>query len=119
MPFVGWHGRCDDSSDMWRVRTFAWIIVAPAIALVVDEFAQRWLDPMVGSPFLAAIFLVSRFRGFGSAVAATLVSVLLLDFFVLPPVFSFQFSRADLVRLGLFGLIALVTAGLASLSKNI
>jgi two-component system sensor histidine kinase KdpD len=104
---------------MWRIRTLAWIIIAPSIALVVDELAQHWLDPMVGSPFLAAIFLVSRFRGLRSAVAATLVSALLLDFFVLPPVFSFQFSRADLVRLGLFGLIAIVTAGLASLSKNV
>jgi K+-sensing histidine kinase KdpD len=104
---------------MWRIRTFAWIIIAPGIALVVDELAQQWLDPMVGSPFLAAIFLVSRFRGFRSAVAATLVSALLLDFFVLPPVFSFPFSRADLVRLALFGLIAIVTAGLASLSKNV
>ena len=104
---------------MWRIRTFAWIIIAPGLALVVDELAEQWLDPMVGSPFLAAIFLVSRFCGFRSAVAATLVSALLLEFFVLPPVFSFQFGRADLVRLGLFGLIAIVTAGLASLSKNV
>jgi len=104
---------------MWRVRTFAWITVAPGIALVVDELAQHWLDPMVGSPFLAAIFLVSRFRGFRSAAAATLVSALLLDFFVLPPVFSFRFSQAEFVRLALFGLIAIVTAGLASLSKNV
>ena len=104
---------------MRRIRTVAWIIITPGIALLVDELAQHWLDPMVGSPFLAAIFLVSRFRGFRSAVAATLVSALLLDFFVLPPALSFEFSRADLVRLGLFGLIAIVTAGLASLSKSV
>ena len=104
---------------MRPVRRLAWIVVAPAVALAFVEVAQPWLDPMVGSPFLAAIFLIARFLGFGEAVAATLLSALLIDFFVLPPVLTFDFSRPSLVRLGLFTLIALLTAGLASRSKNV
>ncbi len=104
---------------MRRVRKIAWVVVAPAVALAFVEVAQPWLDPMVGSPFLAAIFLIARFLGFGEAVAATLLSALLIDFFVLPPVLVFDFSRQSLVPLALFALIALLTAGLASRSKHI
>ena len=104
---------------MLRVRRLTWIVLAPAVALCFVEVAQRWLDPMVGSPFLAAIFLVARFLGFREAVAATLLSALLIDFFVLPPVLVFDFSRQSLVRLALFALIALLTAGLASRSRHV
>ena len=112
-------GSRSDHRDMRRVRRLAWIVVAPAIALAFVEVAQPWLDPMVGSPFLAAVFLIARFLGFREAVAATLLSALLIDFFVLPPVLTFDFSRQSLVRLALFALIAIVTAGLASRSKQV
>ncbi len=104
---------------MRRVRKLAWVVIAPALALLFTEGTQPWLDPMLGSPFLAAVFLVARFLGFGSAVAATLLSAVLLDFFVLPPVLSFDFSQHALLRIALFAVIAIVTAGLASLSKQV
>ena len=101
---------------LWKL---AWIVIGQGLALVLVEFTQPWLNPMLGSPFLAAIFLTSRFLGLGSAVGATLLSAVLLDFFVLPPVLSFYFSRLALPHVALFVGIAIVTAGLASFSKHV
>jgi K+-sensing histidine kinase KdpD len=103
---------------MRRIPKLAWVVIGPGLALALVEVTKAWVDPLVGSPFLAAIFLVSRFLGFGPAVAATLVSVFLLwDFFVFPPAFGLDLSGPALARLALFTVIAIVTAGLASLSK--
>ncbi len=100
-----------------NVRSYAWVILLPLVALLLVEITKPLMDPMLGTPFLAAVFLVSRFVGFRAAVAATLLSVLLLDFFVLPPVLSFDVSRQSLSRLVMFAVIAIVTAGLAARSR--
>ena len=102
---------------MRRAGKLAWVVIGPVLALIFVEVSRAWVDPMVGSPFLAAVFLVSRFLGFGPAVATTLVSAFMLDFVVFPPPFSFSLSGSALLRLALFAVIAIVTAGLASLSK--
>src|SRR5271157_1651764 len=49
---------------------------------------------------LAAVLFTARFLGFGPAVFCSLVSTACLDFFALPPYFSFSIrSGADLERL--------------------
>jgi K+-sensing histidine kinase KdpD len=85
--------------------------------LLLVEAVKPLSDRLAGTPFLAAIFLIARFVGFGPALLATLVSSFLLDFFVLPPVLSFAVTTDGLREIALFALIAVATVALASVSK--
>jgi PAS domain S-box-containing protein len=63
---------------------------------------------------LAAVLLVSRFLGFGPAVFCSLVSTACLDFFAVPPYFSFSIhSGADLERLLVFLAISVFAGSMA------
>jgi len=64
--------------------------------------------------FLAAVLFTARFLGFGPAVFCSLVSTACLDFFVLPPYFSFRIgSVADLEELMVFLAIAMFAGSMA------
>ncbi len=63
---------------------------------------------------LAAVLFTARFLGFGPAVFCTLVSAACLDFFGLPPSFSFSISRgADWERLVVFLAISIFAGSMA------
>ncbi len=64
--------------------------------------------------FLAAVLFTARFLGFGPAVFCSLVSTACLDFFVLPPYFSFRLgSVADLEELMVFLAISMFAGSMA------
>ena len=63
---------------------------------------------------LAAVLFTARFLGFGPAVFCSLVSTACLDFFAVPPYFSFGIrSHADLERLLAFLAISMFAASMA------
>jgi PAS domain S-box-containing protein len=63
---------------------------------------------------LAAVLFTARFLGFGPAVFCALVSTACLDFFALPPYFSFVLrTNADLERLTVFLAIAIFAGSMA------
>ena len=63
---------------------------------------------------LAAVLFTARFLGFGPAVFCSLVSTACLDFFAVPPYFSFRIgTSADLERLTAFLAISVLAASLA------
>src|ERR1700722_18985414 len=63
---------------------------------------------------LAAVLFTARFLGFGPAVFCALVSTACLDFFALPPYFSFGVSTtAELERLVVFLVIAIFAGSMA------
>ncbi|HSZ61735.1 MAG TPA: ATP-binding protein [Terriglobales bacterium] len=63
---------------------------------------------------LAAVLFSARFLGFGPAVFGSLLSTACLDFFALPPHFSFQIgSAADVERLVAFLAISIFASSLA------
>jgi PAS domain S-box-containing protein len=63
---------------------------------------------------LAAVLFTARFLGFGPAIFCSLVSTVCLDFFALPPYFSFGIrSTADLERLGVFLVISMFAGSMA------
>src|ERR1700678_1586372 len=63
---------------------------------------------------LAAVLFTARFLGFGPAVFCALVSTACLDFFALPPYFSFAINtNADLERLSVFLTIAIFAGSMA------
>jgi PAS domain S-box-containing protein len=63
---------------------------------------------------LAAVLFSARFLGFGPAVFCSLLSIAGMDFFVIPPYFSFRIGgNADLERLAVFAVISLFGASMA------
>jgi PAS domain S-box-containing protein len=63
---------------------------------------------------LAAVLLTARFLGFGPAVFCSLVSTACLDFFAVPPYFSFGIgSTADLEQLAAFLAISVFAGSMA------
>jgi PAS domain S-box-containing protein len=71
---------------------------------------HRHLFPLL----LAAVLFTGRFLGFGPAVFCSLVSTACLDFFVLPPHFSFRISTtAELERLLAFLAISMFASSMA------
>jgi PAS domain S-box-containing protein len=63
---------------------------------------------------LAAVLFTARFLGFGPAVFCSIVSAACLDFFALPPYFSFSIqSNAELERLGVFLAISIFAGSMA------
>ena len=63
---------------------------------------------------LAAVLFTARFLGFGPAVFCSLVSTVCLDFFLVPPYFSFSIhSVADLERLLVFLAISVFAGSMA------
>jgi PAS domain S-box-containing protein len=71
---------------------------------------QRYLFALL----LAAVLLTARFLGFGPAVFCSLVSTACLDFFGVPPYFSFGIrSTADLEQLAAFLAISVFAGSMA------
>jgi PAS domain S-box-containing protein len=63
---------------------------------------------------LAAVLFTARFLGFGPAVFCSLVSTACLDFFAVPPYFTFRIgTSADLERLTAFLAISMFAASMA------
>ena len=63
---------------------------------------------------LAAVLFTARFLGFGPAVFCSIISAASLDFFALPPYFSFSIhSNAELERLGVFLAISIFAGSMA------
>jgi PAS domain S-box-containing protein len=62
--------------------------------------------------FIAAVVVVARLSGFGPALLCTSTSAAVLAYFVFPPA-GFQITSNDGERLLVFGLVSVLTAGLA------
>jgi PAS domain S-box-containing protein len=63
---------------------------------------------------LAAVLFTARFLGFGPAIFCSLVSTAAMDFFIVPPYFSFGVLKsADLERLAAFLAISMFGASMA------
>ena len=69
--------------------------------------------------FYPAVMLVALVGGFWPGVLAILLSAASVDYFFLPPQFSFRISRTgDLIMLPLFGALAVGISALAELTRR-
>ena len=92
------------------------------LALLLMLLLDRWV-PMQGSPFLvffAAVMVSAWYGGFGAGVCATALSAILAAFFFLPPVRSMSLTTLpELVRDGLFVVIALMITFLSATRRQL
>jgi two-component system, OmpR family, sensor histidine kinase KdpD len=72
-----------------------------------------------GFLYLLTVVVVAQTCGLRQATLASIVSVACLDYFIVPPIFSFQFgSTSDLVALATFEFCALIVSRLSAREKR-
>jgi signal transduction histidine kinase len=71
-----------------------------------------WLDPASTSLFFAAVMVAAFYGGLGPGLLATALSTLTIDFFFTPPFNTLDFTVSNLVRAGVFILVAIITSSL-------
>jgi signal transduction histidine kinase len=75
-------------------------------------FLVEPLERAPSPPFLAAVAVAAWYGGLGPGLLATALSVVALDFFFVPPVYSFGVGLVDGVRMGTFVLVAVLLSSL-------
>ncbi|HEY7099472.1 MAG TPA: PAS domain S-box protein [Terriglobales bacterium] len=94
----------------WAVRS-AGALFATALALFIwTLWPVMHEDPF--AIFIAAVIVVARFFGFGPALICTVASACVLAYWVFPPT-GFLVTHNDAERLVVFGVVSILTAGLA------
>src|ERR1700746_247190 len=102
--------KADLGSSRWFVR------YGTATLFVLAALGLNAINPARSLPFTffyAAVALSARVCGYGAALFSTVLSAAVVDYFLLPPRFSFSLDRDNLLRVLLFGLVALLISSLA------
>jgi len=102
--------KADLGSSRWFVR------YGTATLFVLVALGLNSIGPAQSLPFTffyAAVALSARVCGYRSALFSTILSAMLVDFFLMPPRFSFALSRDDLLRTLFFGVVAFLISSLA------
>jgi PAS domain S-box-containing protein len=102
--------KADLGSSRWFVR------YGTATLFVLAALGLNSINPARSLPFTffyAAVALSARVCGYGAALFSTVLSAAVVDYFLLPPRFSFSLDRDNLLRVLLFGLVALLISSLA------
>ncbi|HLO48224.1 MAG TPA: PAS domain S-box protein [Kamptonema sp.] len=80
-----------------------------AIALLLSLWLEAFLSQTIGEFFYIAIMVTAWYGGFQVGSVTVVLSTLALDFFFLPPLHQLGIGSArDMLRLGIFLLVALV-----------
>jgi len=89
--------------------TYAVALLGPAVALAVSSVLQRFGTTTSAMVFVCMIVIVARFGGAGPALTSGAISVLLLDYYFIPPIHEFDLFQAEQgVNALVFALVALI-----------
>jgi two-component system sensor histidine kinase KdpD len=102
----------DDVKLMTPARVavpYALAVVATAAALAVSFLLERFGTTTSAMVFVCMIVIVARFGGAGPALTSGAISVLLLDYYFIPPIREFDLLQAQQgVNALVLALVALV-----------
>jgi len=93
-------------------------VLAVASALLLTLLLRPWLEHNEFLLFFPALMLSAWYGGIGPGLLATLLSLLSIDFFVIPPIYGLNLSWDYIPRLGAFAFVALVTSWLTAARKQ-
>ncbi|HJZ80688.1 MAG TPA: DUF4118 domain-containing protein, partial [Pyrinomonadaceae bacterium] len=93
-------------------------VLTVALALLLTLLVRPWLEQSDFLFFFPALMLSAWYGGIGPGLLATFLSVLAIDFFLLPPVYGLTLSWAYIPRLGAFAFVALLTDWLTAARKQ-
>ena len=93
---------------------YAGAVAAVAIAAAGTVAIQGLMGTSVSILFFPAVLFAAIYGGYGPSLLATVLSTATLAYFFVRPYWSFDIGADDVVRLGAFALIGLVTASYRS-----
>jgi signal transduction histidine kinase len=100
------------------MRRYGFAILVSCVALVLSHFSQRVTHNDDFDICQAAVVLTAWYGGFGPGIAASALSVLALDYFFIPPLYTLNLGFDDFIRLVIFGAVAILTSWLSSQLKK-
>ncbi len=93
-------------------------ILAVALALLLTLLARPWPEQNDFLLFFPALMLSAWYGGLWPGLLATLLSLLAIDFFLLPPIYNLSLNWAYLPRLSVFAFVAGLTSWLTAARKQ-
>lgn len=97
----------------YRLR-YAIAIGCTCVALFATRLSHPLMEHHAFDLFQGAVFLSAWFGGFGPGFLSAILSILSIDYFLLPPLYSLSMGETDVIRLVVFGVVALVTGSLSA-----
>lgn len=97
------------STTYRRLAAYGVAIASTGIALVLSLWLQPLLQGAIGSFFYIAVIISTWYGGIRPGVVAIVLSILAINYFFIPPIHQLSISNsAEIVRLGVFLLVAFV-----------
>lgn len=90
---------------IWQLR-YGLAVVAVTLSLILTLLLLPVLHKTPAVLFFAAVMISSWYGGLRAGILATILSVLSIDYFVLPPRFALSYAETDILLLGVFALVA-------------
>jgi signal transduction histidine kinase/DNA-binding response OmpR family regulator len=90
-----------------RPSNFIIALSIPIVALIIQWELWSFLHPFVWFLFYPAVFFSARIGGIKAGIASTILAVLIVWFFFLPPEFSFRITNSN----NLFSIVVFMLMG--------
>lgn len=109
---------------LWHADTRGAVVGYPAavafvVAATVATIAIRGvMGTSVTILFFPAVLFSAIYGGYGPALLATVLSTMVLAYYFTAPYNSFDIGADDVIRLGAFAVVAIVTASISSARKR-
>ncbi|MBD2541139.1 PAS domain S-box protein [Coleofasciculus sp. FACHB-SPT36] len=97
-----------------RLRRYGVAVLAVASAGVLTLWLLPHIQPHISPLFFAAVMLSSWYGGSKPGLLATVLSTLTISYFFIPPFHSVLFGGGDILRVAVFGLVALFISWLSA-----
>ena len=98
---------------MWRtVWRYGLAVVSVAVALLITKSLEQYTDhtPL----FYAAIVVSAWFGGMGPGLVAVALAAIAIDYFLVPPLYTFGLGPKPISFLSVFGILAVVTSWMST-----
>jgi signal transduction histidine kinase len=94
-------------------------VMAFVAALLLTHVLWPLIDPASTPLFFAAVMVAAFYGGLGPGLLATVLSTWAIDFFFIPPFNTLELTVANLVRAGVFMLVAIIISWLNAARKKL
>ncbi|HEY9743045.1 MAG TPA: PAS domain S-box protein [Coleofasciculaceae cyanobacterium] len=101
-----WYGQ-----KPWQLR-YTLAVVTVGLSLLLTLLLRQILHTTPSLLFFAAVMFSSWYGGIGPGLLATVLSIFSISYFLLSPVFALSYALTDILLLGVFTLVALLTSWL-------
>lgn len=101
------------------IRQYSIAFLTVIAAFIATLAASTFIEPGVSPFFLLAVMISAWRGGLGAGLLATFLSVVASAFVFLPPRYSFEIDRSDVIQLVVFTIAAVIVGSLSVARKRV